>query len=69
MKLKELYEQKEISVTSLLGKQPSVFLDDLDVSGYNLTSLTGSPESIDGAFNCCDNLLINLCGGPKKSTG
>lgn len=66
MKLHELFEAKERSILSVMGKQPEHIDGDFYCSNLKLTSLKGSPSTIDGRFRCSNNKLTSLEGSPSK---
>jgi hypothetical protein len=69
MKVHELFEAKERSILSVMGKQPEHVDGDFYCSDNKLTSLEGAPSSVGGNFSCSDNKLKNLIGGPKRVDG
>ena len=69
MKVHELFEETERSVTSVMGQQPEHIARDFFCSYDKLTSLKGAPISIDGNFNCSNNNLTSLKGGPTSVSG
>lgn len=69
MKLQELFEVKERSVLSVMGKQPEHIKGNFTCREHNLTSLEGSPKTINGLFLCHFNNLKTLKGGPTEVGG
>jgi hypothetical protein len=65
MKVSELFEAKERSVLSVMGKQPEHYPGNFFCSRKNLTSLKGAPSSVGGDFDCYNNVLTSLEGGPS----
>ena len=65
MKVSELFEAKERSVLSVMGKQPEHYPGNFFCSRKNLTSLKGAPSSVGGDFDCYNNKLTSLEGGPS----
>ena len=70
MKLKELFEQKEISVLTVdLGQQPENYEGDFYCYDNDLTSLEDCPQKVGGNFSCSSNQLTSLEGGPQEVGG
>ena len=69
MKLKELFEQEERSILSVMGQQPEKIDGDFYCFSNQLTSLEGAPQEVDGNFSCSYNKLTSLEGGPKEVVG
>ena len=69
MKVHELFETKERSILSVMGKQPEHFQGDFICDDNDLTSLKGAPKTVNGHFSCADNDLTSLKGAPKIITG
>ena len=62
MKLKELFEAKERSILSVMGKQEDPFPIRFSCSYNQLTSLQGAPSVVKGDFYCYSNKLTSLAG-------
>ncbi len=69
MKVSELFEAKERTVLSVMGKQPEHVDGDFYCSDNKLTSLEGAPSSVGGYFVCSRNKLTSLKGGPTSVGG
>ena len=69
MKLKELFEAKERSILSVMGKQEDPYPGDFYCSNNNLTSLEGAPSVVKGNFSCFNNNLTSLEGAPSAVKG
>jgi hypothetical protein len=69
MKLKELFETEERSISSFYGPQPDPYHGSFMLDNLKMTSLVGSPEKIDGTMSCSNNLLRSLKGGPVEVAG
>ena len=69
MKLKELFEAKERSILSVMGKQEDPYPGDFYCSNNNLTSLEGAPSVVKGNFSCFNNNLTSLQGAPSAVKG
>ena len=69
MKLKELFEQEERSILSVMGQQPEKIDGDFYCFSNQLTRLEGCPQEVGGDFNCSSNKLTSLEGGPVKVDG
>ena len=68
MKVKELFEAKERSILSAMGKQEDPYPRDFYCSN-NLTSLEGAPSVVNGYFSCAGNKLTSLAGAPSVVNG
>ena len=62
MKLKELFEAKERSILSVMGKQEDQYPGNFVCSHNKLTSLQGAPSVVKGDFSCFYNNLTSLAG-------
>ncbi len=62
MKVSELFEAKERTVLSVMGKQPDHIDEDFFCNVNRLTSLEGAPSSVSGDFICSYNNLTSLKG-------
>jgi hypothetical protein len=69
MKVHELFEAKERSILSVMGKQPEHVDGDFYCSDNKLTSLEGAPSSVGGNFFCSDNKLTSLERAPSSVGG
>ena len=69
MKLKELFEAKERSILSVMGKQEDPYPGDFYCSNNNLTSLEGAPSVVNNDFYCSNNKLTSLEGAPSAVKG
>ena len=67
MKVHELFEVKEKSILSVMGKQDDHFIGNFRCSKKSLTSLEGAPRIVtSGGFQCAENRLTSLKGGPTS---
>ena len=69
MKLKELFEAKERSILSVMGKQEDQYPGNFVCSHNKLTSLQGAPSVVKGDFSCYNNNLTSLQGAPSVVNG
>ena len=69
MKLKELFEAKERSILSVMGKQEDQYPGNFVCSYNKLTSLQGAPSVVKGDFSCYNNNLTSLQGAPSVVNG
>ena len=69
MKLKELFEAKERSILSVMGKQEDPYPRNFSCFNNNLTSLEGAPSVVKGNFSCFNNNLTSLEGAPSAVKG
>ena len=69
MKVKELFEAKERSILSEMGKQEDPYPRIFSCSNNKLTSLEGAPSVVNGGFACFNNNLTSLQGAPSVVKG
>ena len=69
MKLKELFEAKERSILSVMGKQEDPYPGHFSCFSNKLTSLEGAPSVVKGDFSCSYNKLTSLQGAPSVVKG
>ena len=69
MKLKELFEAKERSILSVMGKQEDPCPGPFSCYYRNMTSLEGAPSVVNGVFYCYNNNLTSLEGAPSVVKG
>ena len=69
MKLKELFEAKERSILSVMGKQEDQYPGYFSCADNKLTSLEGAPSAVKGNFYCYNNNLTSLEGAPSAVKG
>ena len=69
MKLKELYEQEERSILSVMSQQSEKISGNFSCYNNQLTSLEGAPKEVGRDFYCSFNQLTSLEGCPQKVGG
>lgn len=69
MRLKELFESEERSVLTVKGNVNKHFHGNFTVGLQELTSLEGSPETVNRDFSCSGNKLKTLDFAPKEVGG
>ena len=69
MKVKELFEAKERSILSVMGKQEDPYPRNFFCYNNNLTSLEGAPSVVNGNFSCSNNNLTSFEGAPSVVNG
>ena len=62
MKVKELFEAKERSILSVMGKQEDQYPGYFSCADNKLTSLEGAPSVVNNDFSCSYNNLTSLAG-------